>query len=215
MPSQSRPSIASSQGDAVMLQRLFRAQSTRPLTQPVVEVRLPVRIAGDKADPIFARPLSQALSEAGLGKVAGHRLALNDAGEVVGLGLSVQLVSRAGRALDRVVQELERLDAPRGSVLVLDDRAPPITFGAAEGLGLYLSREVLRAVNDSPAAHLDVAEDCIDAFGDMATYQGTAYLADRVALYFYGANFNRMSNALAYVLETNPACRDAETRRLT
>jgi hypothetical protein len=198
-----------------MLGRLFRGPVTRPLTQPVVEVRLPVRIAGDQADPIFARPLSRALSDAGLGKVAGHRLALNDAGEVVGLGLSVQLVSRAGRALDRVVQELERLDAPRGSVLMIDDRAPPITFGAAEGLGLYLSRAVLRDMDDSPAAHLDVVEDCIDAFGGMASYQGSAHLADRVALYFYGANFNRMSNALAYVLETNPACRDAETRRLT
>jgi len=198
-----------------VLGRLFRGQASRQVTQPMIEVRLPVRIAGDKVDPIFARPLSRALSDAGLGKVAGHRLALNDIGEVVGLGLSVQLVSRAGRALDRVVQELERLDAPRGSVLVIDDRAPPITFGAAEGLGLYLSRPILRAVNDSATAHLDVVEDCIDAFGDMASYQGSAFLADRVALYFYGANFNRMSNALAYVLETNPACRDAETRRLT
>ncbi|MCU0906480.1 MAG: hypothetical protein MUF73_03340 [Rhodobacteraceae bacterium] len=198
-----------------MLGRLFRCQGMRPATSPVIEVRLPVRIAGDKVDPIFAQPLSRALSEAGLGRVAGHRVALNDTGEVVGLGLSVQLVSRAGRALDRVVQELERLDAPRGSVLLIDDRAPPITFGAAEGLGLYLSRAALQAVDDSPTAHLDVVEDCIDALAGLASYQGSAALADRVALYFYGASFNKMSNALAYVLDTNPACRDAETRRLT
>jgi hypothetical protein len=198
-----------------MLGHFLRGAVTRPVRSPVVEVTMPVRLPSDRAGPNFARPLSRALSDAGLGTVAGHRLALNDAGEVVGLGLSVQLVSRAGRALDRVVRELERLDAPRGSQLTIEDGVPPISFGASEGLGLYLSRGVLRSVDDTPAAHLDVVADCIEAFGDMATYQGSAHLADRVALYFYGESFNRMSNALAYVLATNPACRDAETRRLT
>jgi len=198
-----------------MLGRLFRGSAACETTYSNIEVRLPVRIDGGRVGPIFAGPLARALTEAGLGTVSGHRLALNDAGEVVGVGLSVRLVSKAGRALDRVMSELERLDAPRGSVLVLESDAQPITFGASDGLGLYLSRSVLRAIDDSPTAHLDVVAECIDAFGDMATYQGSAFLEKHVALYFYGTNFNKMSNALAYVLATIPACRDAETRRLT
>lgn len=198
-----------------MLGRLFRGSAAPETTFTNIEVRLPVRIDGGRVGPIFAGPLARALTDAGLGTVAGHRLALNDAGEVVGVGLSVRLVSKAGRAIDRVMSELERLDAPRGSVLVVDTDGSPISFGASEGLGLYLSRPVLRSVDDSPTAHLDVVAECIDAFGDMAVYQGSAFLEKHVALYFYGTNFNRMSNALAYVLATNAACHDAETHRLT
>ncbi len=201
-------------GDTAMLGRLFRGAEVHRPVHADIEVCLPVRIDGGQVEPIFARPLSRALATAGLGTVAGHSLALNDAGEVVGVGLSVRLVSRAERAIDRVMRELERLDAPRGSSVIVDPGAPPIAFGASEGLGLYLSRPVLRAVDDSPTAHLDVVADCIDAFGDMATYQGSAFLEKHVALYFYGANFNRLANALTFVLATNPACRDAETLRL-
>jgi hypothetical protein len=198
-----------------MLGRLFRGTSAATARHSEIEVCLPVRINGDRVGPIFSLPLARALTSAGLGTVAGHRLALNDAGEVVGVGLSVRLVSKAGRAIDRVVSELERLDAPRGSSLTVEQGAQPITFGASEGLGLYLSRAVLRAVDDSPTAHLDVVAECIDAFGDLATYQGSAFLEKHVALYFYGANFNRMAHALAFVLATCPACQDAETLRLT
>lgn len=197
-----------------MLGRLLRGSAARDEGYSEIEVYLPVRIDGGRVGPIFSLPLARALSTAGLGTVAGHRLVLNDAGEVVGVGLSVRLVSRAGRAIDRVMRELERLDAPCGSSLIVNPNDPPITFGASEGLGLYLCRRVLRAVEDSATAHLDVVADCIDAFGDLATYQGRAFLEKRVAIYFYGSNFNKMSNALAFVLETNPACRNAETLRL-
>ena len=197
-----------------MLGRLFRGSVAPETTYSNIEVRLPVHIDGGRVGPIFAGPLARALTAAGLGTVSGHQLALNDAGEVVGVGLSVRLVSKAGRAIDRVMSELERLDAPRGSVLVVDSDASPITFGASEGLGLYLSRSVLRSVDDTHTAHLDVLADCIDAFGDMAIYQGSKFLEKHVALYFYGTNFNRMSNALAYVLATSAACQGAETRRL-
>ena len=197
-----------------MLGRLFRGTSAATAGHSEIEVCLPVRINGTGSGRSSRFPLARALTSAGLGTVAGHRLALNDAGEVVGVGLGP--VGVEGGARDR--PRGQRTGTPGRAarvILTVEQGAPPISFGASEGLGLYLSRAVLRTVDDSPTAHLDVVAECIDAFGDLATYQGSAFLEKHVALYFYGANFNRMANALAFVLATCPACQDAETLRLT
>lgn len=193
-----------------MLLRSMRDEGAmRPLDGFFALVRMPVRIAPSLAEKAYATPLNRALSEAGLGRVTGHSVELDENGEPTALTIELSLVTDAPRIFDHVAEFLERLDAPRGSHIGHAECAEVRSFGLCEGLGLYL----LRHDTDEDGC-IGVAEACTDALEGAGMYQGAHQIADRVALYFYGDSFTKMRTAITYVMTQDPRCRNAYARRL-
>lgn len=170
---------------------------------------MPVRIGPELAETAFVKPLARALSEAELGRVAKFEITRDEKGEPVRLTISLSLTSDRPGALRLVATMLEQLDAPAGSEIGNAECPDMIRFGKSYGLGLYLAGE--QAGEDD---RLDILEACTDALEGAGIYQGSVTLGDRTALYFYGDSFNRMRQAMAFVLSTDPRCKDAYARRL-
>lgn len=193
---------------------LFRALKPKFLARPsyLAEAYLPVKLGRTDANTVFAKPLDRRIRALGLGQVTGAGVHRNREGEVDGVNLFFALVTLHPRALRTIGGLLEELDAPVGSVLAFCDTNARHVFGRTEGLGLYLDRR--DGVADDEDA-LDLLEVCTDALDGDAIYQGSDDLGDKAVLYFYGDSFNRMKNALSYLLTSHPQLRNAYTRRLT
>jgi hypothetical protein len=190
----------------------MRGQSYRPVDRYFVTAHLPVRISSVDADLSFAQPLRKRLDEMNLGEVQRIKARRGDDGEPKTLEIMCALVSENRRTLERVGFELEKLDAPSGSYICAEGSDQAVEFGQAEGLGLYLDK---RQDLETDADRLDVLEACTDALEGMGAYHGTCHMADKTALYFYGDSFNKMRNAITFVLTTDPRCKNAIARRVT
>ncbi len=174
------------------------------------QATMPVRIGPDLAERAFVRPLDRDLRVSCLGRVAGFEVARDENGEPAGLTITLSMTTDAPRALHHVSGLLERLDAPAGSQIGNAECPELLAFGKSYGLGLYLDRAAASAEDD----RLDILEACTDALEGAGLYQGSASVGDRTALYFYGDSFNRMRAAVAFVMSTDPRCKDAYARRL-
>lgn len=193
----------------MFLQSLSHEDGMRPVDGYYGCARMPVRLAPDLAEEAFILPLSKALAASGLGRIAGFDVELDPAGEPSALTVTFSLITDAPRALKYIAAELDRLDAPTGSFIGNAECPELFAFGQSYGLGLYLKS----GAADEDGA-LDVVEACTDALEGRGLYQGTVFLGDRRALYFYGDSFNRMRAAVTFVMSTDPRCRDAYARRL-
>jgi len=174
--------------------------------------RLPVKLGRTDADAAFARPLDRQIRALGLGHVSGTELRKSAQGEVEAVVLSLALVTLHPRALRTIGTLLEELDAPVGSHAEFTETQVRHVFGRTEGLGLYLDRR--DGVSNEEDA-LDILELCTDALEGDAIYQGSDDLGDKAVFYFYGDSFNRMKNALTFVMTSHPRLRNAYARRLT
>ena len=170
---------------------------------------LPLRIGRGFVEPAIIRPLSRWMREANLGQVTTADLAEDAAGEPEHLTLRLKLTERDTRSLERIAGALEGLDAPVGSTITFDEDGPEIAFGASHGLGLYLP---IYGTNEED--RIGVIEACTDALDGAGLYQGSARTRENLAFYFYGGSFNRMRDAVTFVMTHDPRCRNAYTRRL-
>lgn len=194
-----------------MLLRALKAKTFRGPSH-LAEASLPVKLGRTDANAAFARPLDRQLRALGLGHVTGTGVRRNKQGEVEGIDIFFALVTLHPRALRTIGTLLEELDAPVGSYAEFSDTHVRHLFGKTEGLGLYLDRR--DGVTDDEDA-LDVLEICTDALDGDAIYQGSEDLGDTAVFYFYGDNFNRMKNALTFLMTSHPQLRNAYARRLT
>jgi hypothetical protein len=186
--------------------KLFRGSSH------LAQASIPVKIGRTDASDAFARPIDKQIRALGLGQVTGTGTRRSKNGEVEGVDIFFALVTLHPRALKTIGELLEEFDAPVGSFLEFTETGVRHVFGRTEGLGLYLDRR--DGVSDDDAA-LDLVEVCTDALDGDAIYQGSDDLGERAVLYFYGDSFNRMKNALSFVMTSHPQLRHAYARRLT
>ena len=193
----------------MLIRSLREAADPRQVNGFFTKVSMPVRIAPEFAEDAFLRPLARALHEAELGEIVEHEIELDDAGETAALVITLSLITDASRALERIADMLESLDAPVGSVIGQPDSGEVLSFGKSHGLGLYLPNR-----DADEEGRIAVAEACTEAMEGSGLYQGSAALGDRTALYFYGDSFNRMRSAITFVMTHDPRCRNAYARRL-
>ncbi len=173
-------------------------------------VRLPLRLTEADADRAFVRPLARKLTELQFGRITGHRVSTDDENEPIVHEITMSLVTQAPRAFRTIADFLDGLDAPQGSWIGNAECPEMLPFGRATGLGLYLDLTENGDTDDV----LDVLEACTEALEGAGLYQGSKVARGCHALYFYGDNFNRMHKAMAFVLTTDPRCRNAVARRL-
>ena len=186
--------------------KIFRGSSH------LAEASLPVKMGRTDANAAFAKPVDAKIRSLGLGQLTGTGTRRNKSGEVEGVDLFFALVTLHPRALKTIGEILEHLDAPVGSYIEFSETGVRHLFGRTEGLGLYVDRR--DGIADDEDA-LDLLELCTDALDGDAIYQGSDDLGDQAVLYFYGDSFNRMKNALSFVMTSHPQLKNAYARRLT
>jgi hypothetical protein len=169
----------------------------------------------DKVMPIdrgevYEDPLNDLLKLNFYGEVTGGGTLLEINNEISYCDLELCLAQEpTSQVLNEIIAKLEELGAPKGSKLIVEKTDQQIPFGKLEGLALYLdgvnlSDEVYQ--NSDTEAIANKIQDLVGIHTDILRYwQGNT----ETALYFYGQSFERMNNAIADLVATDPECQNA------
>lgn len=175
-----------------------------------ITVKLNARLQPEHRHELFEDPLDALLESAKLGQLTGGGTALSDEGEVEYGDIEIALNDPA--SLPAVVELLEQLGAPKGS-LIQCDGAPDQAFGVTEGLALYLNGtdlpdEVYEQCDSNYVFEQIVAR--IEGVGEVCSWwQGPS----ETALYLYGVSFDTLKERIAELVATYPLCQDARVVR--
>ncbi|WP_422506407.1 hypothetical protein [Stenotrophomonas sp. GZD-301] len=176
-----------------------------------INVKLNARLQPEHRLQLFEDPLDAMLDGVGIGEILGGGTALSDDGEVEYGDLEIQLHDAA--ALPQVIELLEQLGAPKGS-LIQRDGEDDLPFGITEGLGLYLDGvnlpdEVYEQCDSNYV--FDQIVERIDGHGEICSWwQGPS----ETALYLYGASFDTLRDRIADLLASYPLCQGARVVRI-
>lgn len=175
------------------------------MTRTLVIARL-----NDRAQPLdrgalYEDPLDQVLKRANLGAVTGGGTLVDNGGEVE--YCEVEVDEASPRSLEIITTVLEHMGAPKGSLLIVDEREIP--FGALEGLAVYLD-----GTNLPDGVYRDCDVNVVyEEFARLLEGSGTIHShwegPTETALYMYGDSFETMCSALAPFLDSYPLCRKA------
>lgn len=186
------------------LQNLF---GTKPGTeQQFVVASLNARLQPLDRGHWFEDPLGERLQALEVGEIAGGGTMMFPTGEVQYCDVEIVAASFSPENLDVVIEELEKLGAPRGSTLRIESNGSKISFGVTEGLALYLNGVDLP---DEVYKTSDVDFVCAE-FDRLLAGKGR-YLSfwqgpTETALYLYGDSFDEMTTLLRDFVNTYPLC---------
>ena len=189
---------------------LFRKRAL----ESVVFVSLPQQIDPDGRDDTYDKPLSRFLADDGLGRLLGATTRVTEAGDIVSIDLRVSLRNLDEHSLDRLVTALETLGAPKGSEIRSGVDEVLRRFGTEEGLAIFLDASNSHGPAYSEHLTEDLAALCSGALEDCGVFKGSRRIAGHIALYFYGRSFAEMRDAVADILDAEPAGENAEIRQL-
>ncbi len=191
-------------GGKGMFGKLF-GQKAKP-AQVVIIARLNARLQPFQRGDIFEDPLDAQLQDRKLGEVVGGGTLTAPAPYgIASCDIEVALVDGADATLQKVVEILERLGAPKGSVLQLADGATR-PFGLSEGMAIFLNG------TDLPAEVYATSDVNQTIEGLDAVLASTGFLMghwegpEETALYFYGMNYAKMQALAAAYTATDALC---------
>jgi tetratricopeptide (TPR) repeat protein len=169
-----------------------------------VVAQLNARLQPIDRGELFEDPLDEILQEANLGRISGGGTMLTDEREVAYCDIEINLNELNDQSLQKVIQELENLGAPKGSLLKMGKQA--IEFGVSEGLAIYLNGsdlpdEVYQNC-DSNIVYTEISR-LIEGEGMiMSHWQGPT----ETALYLYGNSFTTLQELIREFIDTYPLC---------
>jgi hypothetical protein len=177
------------------------------MSTPVVcYAKLNEKIQPIERGEVYEDPLTDALTENGLGVVAGGGTMQEKSGEIEYAGIDVDLHKKA-EGIRFVCDFLEARGAPKGSVLQVGDERYP--FGKVEAIAVYFDGVNLPAeVYQESDINVVWAEfeKCIGPSGKIRGYwEG----ATETALYLYGESAAAMRSQIAGFLSSYPLCQGA------
>ena len=162
----------------------------------------------DRGD-LFEDPLDYVLQQTGKGEVTGGGTQLGAHGEIEFCEIEIVVNSADEETIGLIVAALEKMGAPKGSVLKFEDSRPEIALGQSEGMAVYLNG------TDLPQSTYDECdvntvyeefEKRLEGIGQVQSYwEGP----NETALYMYGESFNSMKEAIADFLDSYPLCHQA------
>lgn len=169
----------------------------------------------DRGD-IYEDPLDDFLSENNWGEVSGGGTMQKENGEIEFCDLEIRLTgTEIGTGeISRIIEKLESLGAPKGSVLNIEKTQEKIEFGTLEGLGIYLDG------NNLPH---NVYEECDINFviTEIHRLTETEYIINRnwdsetgFALYFYGKSFEKMNVQIKDFIAFYPLCENCKIEQI-
>ncbi len=158
----------------------------------------------------YEDPLNELLAQKGLGKTDGGGTMQLPSGEILYIDVEI-ILNNLTEGIPFVIEQLEALGAPKGSILKIHDSEPSreIPFGKIEGVAVYLDGVNLP---DEVYASCDVNvvieefNKRLDGHGEMQSYwQGPR----ETALYLYGDNSEEMKGLISDFLNTYLLCKGA------
>ena len=168
----------------------------------------------DRAQPLdrgelYEDPLDAVLRQHGWGQVSGGGSQLAPTGEIAHCDIEIALTTVAPTIVDSIIAALEKLGAPKGSILQGAEQGSDRPFGTTEGLAVYLNG------TDLPAStYRDCDANVVYAeFNRLLQGQGKIHShwqgPRETALYMYGTSFEQMRAALSDFLTSYPLCERA------
>lgn len=158
----------------------------------------------------YEDPLDEALRQRGLGETVGGGTMLSQSGEIEFIDVEIVLDNEE-EGIPFVIQTLEELGAPRGSLLRVYDADPPreIPFGRVEGIAVYLDGvnlpDEVYATSDVNVV-IEEIQKRLRGYGEIQGYwQGPR----ETALYLYGKEAEEMRRLISDFLDTYPLCKGA------
>ncbi|QSB14176.1 hypothetical protein JQS43_22050 [Natronosporangium hydrolyticum] len=164
---------------------------------------------------IFEDPLQEILDvEAPGSQVCGGGTQMAANGEPSCCDIDVELHGDQEAGLRLVVHTLESIGAPKGSTARLGDREP-VSFGVAEGIGLYLNGtdlpEEVYATSDVNELISALQSRLADRGRIFSYWQGPT----ETALYFYGQSAATIRDLIQPVLAEHPLAQNHRLLSIT
>ncbi|AIN74095.1 hypothetical protein O8E88_002243 [Flavobacterium psychrophilum] len=189
--------------------------------EKIEESNFIVATLNDKIMPIdrgeiYEDPLDELLVAENIGEVSGGGTMQEKSGEIDYCDVEIKL---NGTEIDRtvinkIIEKLENLGAPKGSVMNVEKTQEKINFGKLEGIGIYL---------DGTNLPKNVYEECDINFviTEIHRLTETEYIVNRnwenengIALYFYGQSFDKMKTQIKEFVESYPLCENCRIEKI-
>ena len=178
----------------------------------IITARLNAKLQPLDRGDYFEDPLNEYLSSKKIGEVVGAGTQMGENGEIACCDLEIELNSDDETSLQLIIKFLEKLHAPEGSVLILND-GKEIPFGEAPGLAIYLNGTELP---DEVYAECDVNliieefDRMLEGLGEvMSHWSGPT----ETALYIYGSDYEKMLSKIKPFIQSYPLCQKSRIVR--
>jgi len=195
--------------------KFFGKKETQPCEPVQISAKINARLQPITRGDHFEDPLDEFLRNSTLGKVSGGGTALADEPDGIDhCDIEVSLDTISDGTINRIIETLEKLGAPKGSILHLPNGENDIPFGKSEGMAIFLNgTELPSEVYKNSDVNAVLAE--LDRL-----MQGTGKFVDfwegssETALYFYGSSFEEMRSMTADFVANEPLCQLARVVRI-
>ncbi len=155
----------------------------------------------------FEDPLNDVLQSLGLGEVTGGGTQMADEPDGIAYCDVEIMVNDASEAtVMKVIETLEELGAPRGSLLKFSSETDDIEFGKLEGMALFLNGTDLPAEVYAESDVNEIISRCNELLEGIGRFRGYWEGSRETALYFYGGSFEAMKSAVADFIDSDPGC---------
>lgn len=155
------------------------------------------------------------LQSLALGQVTGGGTQLTDEPDGIEYCDVEILVNDASQAtVKTIVNTLEKLGAPKGSVLKFSSEEDDVPFGKLEGMALFLNGTDLLDEVYSTSDVNEVISTCDKLLEGIGRFRGYWEGSRETALYFYGSSFDAMRSATTEFVGHYPLCESARVVRI-
>jgi hypothetical protein len=189
--------------------------SVENLLTVVVTVRLNVRANAEDRSYYYGDPLDAVLAAKSLGEVTdGGTMFDVDTGRIDYVDVEIGLQESSDETLSLVVETLEGLGAPVGSVLNVVAEERKIHFGRFEGMSLFVDRANLTNPDDPSDEINTLLTGLEEAFGEVGAFRGYWEGQDACELYFYGPSFDAMRAKTAEFIALHPVLAHCQIKQI-
>lgn len=160
----------------------------------------------DRGD-YFEDPLDEVLKSSGLGEVTGGGTQM--AAEPDGIeycDVEIMVNDPSQDTLSIIIETLEQLGAPKGSLLKVPTEQDDIRFGKLEGMALFLNGTDLPAEVYAASDVNKIITRCNELLEGIGSFRGHWEGSRETALYFYGNSFEAMKSAVTDFVDSDPGC---------
>ncbi|MEP6929655.1 MAG: hypothetical protein ABI850_06570 [Flavobacterium sp.] len=189
--------------------------------EKIEEPNFIVATLNDKIMPIdrgeiYEDLLDELLIAENIGEVSGGGTMQKKSGEIDYCDVEIKLNGTEidKTVINKIIEKLENLGAPKGSVMNVKKTQEKINFGKLEGIGIYL---------DGTNLPKNVYEECDINFviTEIHRLTETEYIVNRnwgnenvIALYFYGQSFDKMKTQIKEFVESYPLCENCRIEKI-
>ncbi|SCZ72810.1 hypothetical protein SAMN04488118_11543 [Epibacterium ulvae] len=179
-----------------------------PASNPTMVIaQLNARVQPIDRGDYFEDPLDEVLRSSGLGEVTGGGTQLTDEPDGIEFCDVEIVVNDASKGtLGTIIDTLEQLGAPKGSLLKVSTEQDAIRFGKLEGLALFLNGTDLPDEVYAASDINNIVSRCNELMEGIGSFRGHWEGSKETALYFYGSDFEAMKSAIAHFVENDPLC---------